>query len=364
MNIKRQFFIYIATALFCICSLPAAAAKAAAAPSLYAESDKSAAAGQDTVSIRISIAGNPAISTWKAALAYDSSIFQYEGSSWSSSLSESDMKIASDTGRAVNLTVISSDSYAADGSIVTVRFRAVQDTDSIPVTLALQEMTDTDMEQISDCRVYSTVRVPETGNSAGNEAGAAESTAGSESDTAGNETDSGEDIAENEADKAGNGEGTAESEADTAGNGADTAESEADTAGNQADSGESLADGEADAAEGGVETETGSVTESGAGTDSSAGTADETGSIPGTGDWMQNGERSDNSGSQPVRKGESDGIRRQQNVRMAQTATAGTGSARADESYVTGAGIGKDIFLLLAAVCGILALAVFCRKNS
>lgn len=74
--------------------------------------------------------------------------------------------MASDTGSEVNLSVVCDDSYAQDGTVVTVRFQAVKDADSIPVTLALRDMADADLSVVSDCQVTSAVHAPQ-GDSSG-----------------------------------------------------------------------------------------------------------------------------------------------------------------------------------------------------
>ena len=72
------------------------------------------------------------------------------------------MQMASDTGSEVNLSVVCDDSYSADGTVVTVRFQAVQDSDSIPVGLSLRDMADADLSEVADCAVAGTVSAPQT----------------------------------------------------------------------------------------------------------------------------------------------------------------------------------------------------------
>ena len=99
MKAKKQFFIWLAAVLLGIACLPGWPVQAAAVPSLYASADKTA--GQEVVNVRVSLANNPEIHTLKCSLAYDSSILQYEDSTWSSAFSQSDITNASDTGGAV-----------------------------------------------------------------------------------------------------------------------------------------------------------------------------------------------------------------------------------------------------------------------
>lgn len=132
-----------------------------AAPSLSASSDAGSVAEGDYVNVDVEIDGNPAISTLGATLNYDSSVLKYDSSTWNQGFSGSDMQMASDTGNEVNLSVVCDDSYAQDGTVVTVRFQAVKDASSIPVTLSLRDMADADLAEISDCNVTGAVRAPE-----------------------------------------------------------------------------------------------------------------------------------------------------------------------------------------------------------
>lgn len=133
----------------------------AAVPSLSASADAGGVTEGDYVNIDVDLGNNPSISTLGATLSYDSSVLKYDSSTWNGGFSGSDMKMASDTGNEVNLSVVCSDSYTANGTVVTVRFQAVKDTDSIPVTLALRDMADAELSAISDCRVASQVQAPQ-----------------------------------------------------------------------------------------------------------------------------------------------------------------------------------------------------------
>lgn len=353
MKFKRQFFTLAAAVLVFLCSLSAGTVKAAAAPTLSASSDQASAVSQSDVNISISLTGNPGISTLKMSLTYDSSILQYEGSTWSSSFSENDVKMASDTGSAVNLSVVSSSDYSADGGIVTVHFKAVRNADPVPVTLVLQEMTGTDMDNVTGCQVEGRIRVPAAGNSGVNTA---------ESDTAGN---TGGSTAESDA--AGNTRGSmAESDspeenvagadvADEEVNGTDEEVSRADQA-SGTDKGGSVADdkpGEPDSA---VE-------------ESDNGAEDD---IPedNTGLLSDREEKSAGIASDETENEEPDvSVYRSESAQTSQASAArqsvssSTGNSKTDTSYKTGAGIGKDILLILAAGCGILALIILCKRE-
>lgn len=135
----------------------------AASPSLSAAADAGSVAKGDYVNVDVKLSNNPSISTLGAALNYDGSVLKYDSSTWNSGFSGSDMQMASDTGSEVNLSVVCDDSYAADGTVVTVRFQALKDASSIPVTLALRDMADAGLTEISDCTVSSAVRAPQVG---------------------------------------------------------------------------------------------------------------------------------------------------------------------------------------------------------
>ncbi len=134
----------------------------AASPTLSASADTGSVKAGDYVNINVDLSNNPDISTFGAALNYDSSVLQYDSSTWSGNFTESDMQMASDTGSEVNLSVVCDDSYSADGTVVTVRFQAVQDSDSIPVGLSLRDMADADLSEVADCAVADTVSAPQT----------------------------------------------------------------------------------------------------------------------------------------------------------------------------------------------------------
>ncbi|MDE7312061.1 MAG: hypothetical protein K2N87_10680 [Eubacterium sp.] len=160
MNRKKTGLVGLLCVLF-LCLVQKSTVYAAS-PSLSASADTGSVAQGEYVNINVELGNNPSISTLGAALAYDSSVLKYDSSTWNSNFSGSDMQMASDTGSEVNLSVVCDDSYEADGTVVTVRFQAVKDSDSVPVTLALRDMADAELEQVSDCTVASAVQVPQT----------------------------------------------------------------------------------------------------------------------------------------------------------------------------------------------------------
>lgn len=162
MKNKRKYLPYLFTSLLLICVVQMQAAFAATSPSLSASADAADVAAGDYVDVSVQLSGNPSISTLVAALSYDSSVLKYDSTSWNGSFSGSDMKMASDTGSEVNVSVVCDSSYSADGTVATVRFQAVSDCSEIPVTLSLRDMADADLSAVSDCKVSSQLRVPET----------------------------------------------------------------------------------------------------------------------------------------------------------------------------------------------------------
>lgn len=291
MKSIRKYLPCLLMVLLFICLMQMHTVKAAASPSLSASADAADVAEGSYVNISINLSGNPSISTLGAALSYDSSVLSYESASWNSSFSGSDMKMASDTGSEVNLSVVCDSSYSADGTVVTVRFQAVSDSSSIPVMLSLRDMADADMDEVTDCKVSGQVRVPET---AGNK--------------------------DNGTDKE---DGGADLESQETGN-TDSIERKSNPSGQQAVNA--------------VSTDTGNV-QSASNTDAAS---------------TQRTETSAGSGVQHTAV---------QNVQSQSAPASDAMSTKPDQSYQTGAGIGSDIFLVIAAAFGILALILAVRKH-
>lgn len=160
----------IRTIIFSFCVLlsmafafvfPAVAADAASSPALSIATDSAGAVKGQAVDVKVNLSGNPAISTLGMVLNYDSSILQYAGSTWNSSFSGSDMTLVSDDGGSVNISAVCDNAYTADGVVVTVRFEAVSDSSEIPVSLGLRDMTDSDLAEVTDCRVSSGLIMPQ-----------------------------------------------------------------------------------------------------------------------------------------------------------------------------------------------------------
>ena len=281
MKDKRHYFRYTYMTLVFICMAQIFTVNAASQPSLSASANVASVTKGDPVNISINLNGNPTISTFGVALEYDSSMLSYKGVSWNSGFSGSDMKMASDTGSEVNLSVVCEDSYSADGTVATVKFQAVSDASSIPVTLSLRDMADGDLEEVTDCKVSGKVRVPQVSG-----------------DTTDKE------------------DGTEEPKIeDTASADAADEPSASNTDGTSNTDNVSNTTGVSETITVHAQKETGSILQ-----------------------------------STPVQN--------------AQAAPApGTGSAKPDQSYKTGAGIGNDIFLVIAVACGILALALLVLRR-
>ena len=140
---------------------PAPVTKAAAAvPYLSAAADRGAVQAGGYVTVTITLGNNPSLSTLGMALGYDGSILKYDSTSWSGSLSGDDIKMASDSGSEVSLSIVCADVFSSSGTVATVRFQAVADADSIPVTLSLREMADAQLSAIYDCSVPAAVKTP------------------------------------------------------------------------------------------------------------------------------------------------------------------------------------------------------------
>lgn len=263
-RIIEKLQICILLSLFIVCMFPNTA-KAAAAPSLSASTDAAGVTDGQTIDVRVNLSNNPGLSTLGMSLDYDSSVLQYSGSTWNASFSGSDMTMASDDGGTLNLSAVCDDAYTEDGTVVTVRFDAVGNSSTVPVTLGLRDMSDSDLNGITDYNVSSQIIMPKT--------------------------DSPEESEKSDTDMT------------------DTADDQSDAAA--------------------VST-----------TDS---------------------QKQKTDSSTPVKQTLSANTGNVRRVSV-QNISANTGNTP-DENYKTGAGIGNDVFLLLAAVFGIGALAVLCRKE-
>lgn len=284
----RQYISCMFTSLLLICIMQIHIIYAAAIPSLSASADAADVEAGDYVNISIQLSENPSVSTLGAALSYDSSVLKYDSASWNSSFSGSDMKMASDTGSEINLSVVCDSSYSADGTIATVRFQAVSDSSSIPVTLSLRDMADADLSEVPDCRVSSQVLVPKTSRE--------------EKDTENTKTDA----VEVKAPKSGQDTGKSEKIA--------SENPAADTASADGESARSV-----------------SIMDAGSTQEMSVSASSTVKSTP---------------------------------VQNASTASSSnTGRSKLDQNYKTGAGIGSDMLLVIAAACGIFALGLAVRKR-
>lgn len=290
MKDRKKYLPCLLIAMLFVCMMQVYSANAAASPSLSASADAAGVSEGGYVNVSVNLSGNPSISTIGAALAYDSSVLRYESASWNSGFSGSDMKMASDTGSEVNLSVVCDSSYSADGTVVTVRFQAVSDSSSIPVTLSLRDMADADLASVTDCKVSSQVRVPETTGSRDNDTDKKDDAEGSETQETGN--------TENKDSTERTSSSSEQQAEDTANTGTGAVQGVSHTA---------AASTQGAAADSGVQQTS-----------------------------IQNGQQAPASGSR---------------------------SAKPDQNYKTGAGLGNDIFLFIAVACGILALMLAVRKH-
>lgn len=290
MKDRKKYLPCMLIAMLFVCMMQVYSANAAASPSLSASADAADVSEGGYVNVSVNLSGNPSISTIGAALAYDSSVLRYESTSWNSGFSGSDMKMASDTGSEVNLSVVCDSSYSADGTVVTVRFQAVSDSSSIPVTLSLRDMADADLAAVTDCKVSSRVRVPETAGSRDDDTDKKDGAGGSETQETGN--------TENK----------------------DNTE------------------------------RTGGSSEQQAGDNANTGT----GAVQGVSHTVAASTRGAAADS---------GVQQTSVQKVQQAPATGRGSAKPDQNYKTGAGLGNDIFLIIAAACGILALMLAVRKH-
>lgn len=149
-QIKAVLSLAAAFLMLCVIQLHTVSA---ASPSLFVSADATVLSEGGYVDVNVNMNNNPSVSTLGVALNYDNSILQYDSVTWSSSFSESDMKLASDTGSEINLSVVCKDCYTEDGVIATVRFQALQNAKEIPISLTLRDMTNADMSVISDSQV-------------------------------------------------------------------------------------------------------------------------------------------------------------------------------------------------------------------
>ena len=323
MKDKRNYLFYLLVTILFVCTAGVDAVNAAGSPSLSASASAASVKEGGLVNVSVNLSGNPSISTFGAALGYDSSVLSYEGVSWNGGFSGSDMQMASDTGSEVNLSVVCEESYSADGAIATVKFRGVSDAASIPVTLSLRDMSDADLEAVTDCKISGKVRVPQ-----------------SASDTTGktNQADKSKPAANDKPKK----ENGANAENDKNTQGASQAGA-ANTAASSTVSNSSNATDTASANAAGVAANTALTNASSQG--------NKTVSSNAAGAVTAQAKNMSESGGQGA-------------VQKAQAVTVlETGSAKPDQSYKTGGGIGNDIFLILAAACGIFSLLLLVLKR-
>ncbi len=160
---KKKFYAVLTMACVCLLAM-AQPVFAGSAPRLSASADAARADKGQTVKVQISLTGNPDISTLGMSLGYDADEFEYKSCSWSGSLGGSDMKMASGEGGSVSLSLVCDKSYGSDGVVATVSFQSKKDGAAVDMSLALREMADVDLSNITNCKVTKAVRVPQAAN--------------------------------------------------------------------------------------------------------------------------------------------------------------------------------------------------------
>lgn len=174
--------LYSILTMVCICLfMTVQPVLASGSPQLSASADTAKADKGQTVKVQISLMGNPKISTLGMGLSYDPDSFEYKGCSWSGSLGGGDMKMASGDGGSVNLSLVCDKGYGADGVVATVSFQSKKDGAVVDMNLALREMADEDLADVTNCKVTKAVRAPQAAKKAvakgtGGDSAAAKST--------------------------------------------------------------------------------------------------------------------------------------------------------------------------------------------
>lgn len=157
---KKKFYAVLTMACVCLLAM-AQPVLASSAPKLSASADAAKADKGQTVKVQISLTGNPKISTLGMSLGYDADAFEYKSCSWSGSLGGGDMKMASGEGGSVSLSLVCDKSYGSDGVVATVSFQSKKDGAAVDMSLALREMADEDLSNVTNCKVTKAVRVPQ-----------------------------------------------------------------------------------------------------------------------------------------------------------------------------------------------------------
>ena len=144
-NIRRNVFIGILLAACVLFTLPV---KVLAATTIYTVTVPESATAGTEVTVPISIANNPGLTTLGLRMIYDTNIMEYKDAQWADGLStgSNQMTLISDVeygnGKALNISMIDGAGYNSDGVLVTLRFEVKADYAECPLELVLRDATD------------------------------------------------------------------------------------------------------------------------------------------------------------------------------------------------------------------------------
>ena len=144
--------------LFAVLVFFAAPQKVAAAANsqmdLTVGTTNDAAAG-DTVTVQLIGSNNPGLSTFATKLAYDDTDLEYVGTTWAKSITDDSNNIemvspvTENNQQVLNISAIFSSTYSNNETIVTVTFKAKNAYTTMPVTLSVREVTDSDYDTVT-----------------------------------------------------------------------------------------------------------------------------------------------------------------------------------------------------------------------
>lgn len=143
--------------LFAVLVFFAAPQKVAAANSqmdLTVGTTNDAAAG-DTVTVKLIGSNNPGLSTFATKLAYDSADLEYVKTTWAKSITNDSSNIemvspvTENNQQVLNVSAIFSSTYSKNETIATVTFKAKNAYTTMPVTLSVREVTDSDYDTVT-----------------------------------------------------------------------------------------------------------------------------------------------------------------------------------------------------------------------
>ena len=113
------------------------------------------AAAGDTVTVRLVGSNNPGLSTFATKLAYDSADLEYVKTSWAKSITADSSNIemvspvTENNNPVLNISAIFSSTYSNNETIATVTFKAKRAYTTMPVTLSVREVTDSNYNPVT-----------------------------------------------------------------------------------------------------------------------------------------------------------------------------------------------------------------------